>query len=408
MIRRPGLILVLLTGLNLFNYIDRFVLAAVLPRIKDEFHLLDAVSGSLATMFLIGYMVTSPIFGALGDRSGRKLLLAVGVAIWSLATVSSGLAKGLFSLEVSRAIVGVGEASYATIAPTIIDDLAPPEKKGRWLAIFFSATPIGAALGYVSGGVIDHAFGWRAAFFGTGGPGLLLAALCLFIEEPKRQSAPRASALRALRPLLQSRLYVRAVLGYIAYTFGVGALGLWAPTFLVRRYHMELSAASMVAGAATVIGGAGGTALGGLWADAWSKRPKVANDADARLRGQLRICAIGSLIAAPLAVASFLSPTAAIGIAVFFVCELALFICTSPVNSVVLQSVPTAVRASAMAVCIFAIHLGGDLWSPPFLGALADRFPIQWAMMAIPVAVAISGLVWWSRLQPRPEPVRTP
>ena len=252
----------------------------------------------------------------------------------------------------------------------------------------------------MAGGAIEKGFGWRAAFFGTGGPGLLLAALCLFIQEPPRQTQEKGSILKALGPLVRSRLYVRAVVGYVAYTFGVGALGLWAPTFLVRRYAMELSTAGIVAGAATVIGGAGGTAIGGLWADAWSKRPKIANNPDARLRGQLRICAIGSFVAAPLAMLSFLSPTAALGITTFFVCELALFICTSPVNGVILQSVPTAIRASAMAVAIFAMHMFGDLWSPPLIGALADRFPIQWAMSAIPIAVAISGAVWWSRLQP--------
>jgi MFS family permease len=406
MIRRPGLILALLTGLNLFNYIDRYVLAAVLPAIKDEFNLLDSASGSLATMFLVGYMVTSPMFGALGDRGGRRFLLSIGVAIWSIATVSSGLARGLYSLEVSRAIVGVGEASYATIAPTIIDDLAPPEKRGRWLAIFFAATPIGAALGYVAGGALEHIVGWRGAFFGTGGPGLLLAALCLFIDEPPRQATEKQSVLKAVRPLLRSPLYVRAVVGYVAYTFGVGALGLWAPTFLVRRYVMKLATAGVVAGAATVIGGAGGTAIGGLWADAWSRRPKVVGNPDAQLRGQLRICAIGSFIAAPVAMLAFLSPTATLGIATFFVCELALFICTSPVNAVILQSVPVAIRASAMAIAIFAMHMFGDLWSPPLIGALADRYPIQWAMSAIPVAVAISGVVWWSKLQPEPKPAR--
>ncbi len=399
-IRQPVIILGVLTGLNLVNYIDRYVLASVLPDISKEFHLLDAVSGSLATIFLLGYMVTSPAFGALGDRTRRTFLLAVGVFVWSLATIASGMATGLYSLEASRSVVGVGEASYATIAPTIIDDIAPKENKARWLAVFYAATPVGAALGYVAGGVIDNGFGWRAAFFAVGGPGILLAALCLFIVEPARQQAPvRESALRALGPLLRSRLYVRAVAGYAAYTFGVGALGLWAPTFLLRRYGMPLHLAGLVAGGATVVGGAGGTAIGGLWADAFGKRPENVNDPEARMRGQLRICAIGSLVSAPVAVASLLSPNAILGIALFFVCELALFICTSPVNAVVLQSVPVAVRASAMAVCIFTIHLLGDLWSPPFVGWLADHHPIQWAMMAIPVSVALSGLIWWA---PRP------
>jgi MFS family permease len=180
-IRRPTSILVLLTALNLLNYLDRFVLSAVLAKVQDDLHLSNFVGGSLATVFLIGYFATSPVFGNLADRShrgGRKALVALGIAIWSVATVASGLAHGAASLVAARAVVGVGEASYATIAPTLIDDVAPPGQKGRWMAIFYSATPIGSALGYIVGGSVEHATGsWRAAFFIAGGPGIVLALL---------------------------------------------------------------------------------------------------------------------------------------------------------------------------------------------------------------------------------------
>jgi MFS family permease len=395
MIRRPGVILALLTGLNLLNYIDRFVLSAVLPRIKDEFGLLDSVSGTLATVFLLGYFLTSPLFGVLADRRARKGIIAAGIAVWSVATVASGLATGVWSLAAARAVVGVGEASYATLAPTIIDDIAPPDKKGRWLAIFFGATPVGAALGFVAGGVLQHRFGWRGAFFWTGGPGLVLAGLCVLIQEPARKLVPaRAHVLHALGPLLRTPLYVRAVLGFAAYTFAIGALGFWAPTFLVRRYGLPLATAGIVAGGATVVGGAGGTAIGGIWADLVARRKPGRAEGD-RVRDHLRISAIGSAIATPIMLLSLLAPTAGIAILVFFFAEIAVFLCTSPINAAVLHSVPTEVRASAMAISIFAIHLFGDLWSPPLVGALADRFPIQWAMTILPVAVAGSAIVWW-------------
>src|SRR5688572_6267547 len=130
MIKRKGAILALLTGLNLLNYLDRLVVSAVLPSIQLSLGLSNFVGGLLATVFLVGYFATSPAFGALGDRRPRKGLIAAGVAIWSAATFASGLAQGALSLVLARALVGVGEASYATLAPTIIDDIAPPEKKG--------------------------------------------------------------------------------------------------------------------------------------------------------------------------------------------------------------------------------------------------------------------------------------
>ncbi len=111
--------------------------------------------------------------------------------------------------------------------------------------------------------------------------------------------------------------------------------------------------------------------------------------------GLLRICALGSLVAAPLSLAAFLSPTPGLFFALVFATILALFMCTSPINAVVLKSVPEALRASAMALCIFGIHLLGDLWSPPFVGLLADHLPVQLAMMALPVAIAVSAWLWW-------------
>ena len=177
MIRKPAAILALLTGLNLLNYLDRLVLSAVLPKVQESLGLSNFVGGSLATVFLIGYFVTSPIFGQLADRGARKGIIAAGVAVWSIATFASGLATTALALVLGRAMVGVGEASYATLAPTIIDDMSPPDRKGRWLSVFYVAIPVGSALGYLTGGFVEKHHGWRAAFFVAGGPGILLAAL---------------------------------------------------------------------------------------------------------------------------------------------------------------------------------------------------------------------------------------
>jgi MFS family permease len=387
-----------LTALNLFNYLDRFVLSAVLPRIEDELSLSHAVAGLLGTIFLVGYFLTSPVFGTFADRGRRKGLLAIGIAAWSVATMASGLARSFTELAAARALVGVGEASYATIAPTLIDDLAPPEKKGSWLAIFYAAMPIGAALGYVTGGIVEKSHGWRAAFFVAGGPGLVLALVCLWIAEPERPlhklTEQRASWLSAARPLLRSPLYLKGILGYAANSFAIGGFSYWAPAFLFRRYGLELAVANKGMGAITVLSGAVGTAIGGLWSDR-ATRGNEKDDHDGRARAFLQICALSAAAGAPLAVAAILAPSAAWFFPLFLVAETAIFVSTSPVNAVILEAVPSGLRATAMAMSIFTIHALGDLWSPPGVGVLLDHLSASSAMLVLPAAIAISATAWW-------------
>jgi MFS family permease len=410
-IRRPALVLGLLTALNLLNYLDRFVLSAVLPKVQDDLHLSNFVGGSLATVFLIGYFATSPVFGNLADRAGtggRKRLVTLGIVVWSLATIASGLAHDTWSLLAARAVVGVGEASYATIAPTLIDDVAPPGKKGRWMAIFYSAIPIGSALGYVLGGTVEHATGsWRAAFFVAGGPGIVFALLCLLIVEPARRTAAKQSdVLGSVRVLLGMPLFVRTVLGYCAYSFALGGFAYWAPKYLHARYGVEVGIASARFGAITVVTGAVGT-LGGGWlgdtaARARQRRVQAQGGPDgsvdmdlAAARGNVDVCALSAGLGAPLAAVAILAASATGFFLGVFPCQIALFLLSGPVNVAILRSVPVELRASAMALSIFAIHLLGDLWSPPLIGLVADHAPIQWAMLGAPVAFAVAAIVWW-------------
>jgi MFS family permease len=398
-IRSPLAILVVLTALNLLNYLDRFVLAAVLDPLQTELKLSNFVGGSLATVFLIGYFATSPIFGRLADRGSRRGLIAIGVAVWSLGTIGTGLTHGTAGLIAIRALVGVGEASYATLAPTIIDDIAPPDRKGRWLSIFYMATPVGSALGYLIGGAVASRWGWRHAFFVAGGPGLLLAALCLFIQEPKRrQLTEHGRMLDDVKVLLKIPNYRRGVFGYAAYTAAVGAFAFWAPKFLVRAFKLDLDIADFRFGVVTVAGGIVGTALGGWIADRNAKR--AGGGDPAVVRSGLWVCAIGSLIGVPLAVWCFLAPTANVFFIAAFFCESALFLNSSPINAVVLRAVPEERRAGAMALCITIIHLFGDLWSPPAIGLAIDHMPIRMALMILPVAIAISFLIWIPRRKP--------
>jgi MFS family permease len=409
-IRSRRAILALLTALNLVNYIDRFIVMAVSPKIQESLSLTDTQVGAVVSVFMFGYFLTSPLFGWLGDRYPRKGLIAAGVAIWSIATVCSGLAGSLVSMLLARAVVGVGEASYATLSPTIIDDISTKESKNRWLAIFYVAIPVGSALGFLLGGLLEHHFDWHIAFFVAGGPGVLLALLALLIEEPRRV-APRERAQKgAARELAKQPSYVYAVAGYVAQTFALGGFTAWAAPFLYRKLCLELHDADFVFGAITAVTGLVGTGVGGLVAD------RVRGED--RTRAALRVCAWSSAVAAPLALVALLMPTAVGFFIAMGVCELAIFASVSPTNAAVLLSAPAGLRASAMAISIFAIHLFGDLVSPPVIGLLSDAFGdsrdkcsgapgLQMGMYLLPVALAISAALWWRGATRREAPAQT-
>ncbi|HEX5061813.1 MAG TPA: MFS transporter [Kofleriaceae bacterium] len=428
MIKNRTAILVLLTALNLLNYVDRMIVAAVLKKIKAPvieggLDLSNSQAGLLATAFLLGYFITSPIFGARADKGARKGLIALGVAVWSIATVVTGFAQTFWLMILARVFVGVGEASYATLAPTIIDDLTPPEQKGRALAIFYLAIPVGSALGYVVGGFIEARWGWRSAFFICGGPGLVLALSCLLIVEPERKlREAKGKIIDGLRTLAKLPLFRRAVLGYCTYTAALGAFAYWAPTFIAERFPTELvrktidasghevikqtalESANYYFGLATILSGIIGTLIGGRWADSTQRHHPVsvdtAFDDPVNKRGVnalLRICAIGMVWATPFAAAAFLMPTPWMFFAAAFLAEIGLFLSTSPVNAIGLRAVPPELRASAMAAMIFAIHLFGDLWSPTVLGFILDYVVATIAMMALPITFAWSAYLWWPR-----------
>jgi MFS family permease len=411
-IRNPKAILALLTALNLLNYLDRFVLSAVLKPLQEDLQLSNFVGGFLATMFLLGYFVTSPVFGAIGDRSGkggRKALVVVGALIWSVATMATGLAHGAPTILLARAIVGVGEASFVTIAPTIIDDIAPPEKKSAWLSYFFTAIPVGSAIGYLVGGAVQHAtHDWRMSFFVAGGPGILLGLLCLLMKEPDA-NAPRATAVNAkadasvasgsrrgafadARTLSRIPLYFWVVAGQCAYTFAIVGFGYWAPKYVALRYSMEDGRAAFLFGLVTVVGGFVGTLVGGRIGDIVSRRH--ASD-EGVARGNLALTAVATGIAVPFAAVCLVCPTALVFFAMVLPCEIALFVPGGPYNVAVLRSVPPALRTTGMALSIFASHLFGDLWSPPLIGLVADHVSMAWAMLVVPATFALASFFWW-------------
>lgn len=410
MIRKPSALLVLLTALNFINYLDRYVLAAVLPRVQDELRLSNFQAGLLYTVFLSSFLLTCPLFGILGDKVSRKYLLALGAFVWSAATLASGIAGSVTSLFLARAFVGIGEASFTTLAPTVIDDIAPANRRGRWLSIFHIAAPLGSALGYIVGGAVEKRWGWHSAFFVAGFPGIVLGALALVMHEPVRVLAmDEAVSLRsALRILAGLPLYRKAVVGYTALTFSMGAFAVWAPSFLVRRFQMPLASTNFTFGIVTVVAGAIATLLGGQLGDRLKRKVDAeatsstaqegAQDSDAFIAGLLRLCAMGSGFAAILCAAAFLAPGASFFFLFAFVCEIGVFFSNAPINTVLLRSVPKAVQGRAMAICILSIHLFGDLGSPALLGWVQDwagAARLSLAMLPLAAVFGLSALFWW-------------
>jgi predicted MFS family arabinose efflux permease len=381
-------VLVVFTAMNLLNYTDRYVVPAVGESIKSSLGLSDARFGFLISAFLWVYMVFAPIFGGLAAKGSRTRVIGLGVAIWSVATALGGLAANYGQLLAARAAVGVGEAAYGTIAPAVLADVFPERMRGRIFALFYMAIPVGSALGYVVGGQIDAHYNWRAAFFVAGAPGLLLALAALVLADPPREDdgqTPVPRGLDAYRPLLRAPSYVRTVVGYIAYTFALGGIAVWMPAFLVRVHHMTLADANTKLGAILVGTGFVGTFVGGWLADAIAKWTRQSN---------LWISGVTTLVAAPLAWWALVTPSLSTFWPVLIACELLVFASTGPINAAIVSEVAPVLRAAAMALSIFAIHVLGDAISPTLIGWWSDRDTLAHAVLIIPGAVVAAGVVW--------------
>jgi len=413
----PSWTLFLLTGLNLFNYLDRNVLAAVLDPVQAQFHLTDEQGGRLNTAFMLGYFITAPLFGYLGDRAARTSLIAVGISVWRLGTVLTGFATSLAMILALRTIVGVGEASYASISPGWISDVFGSEKRNNALTIFYVAIPAGSALGYIIGGQIAVHWGWRYAFIWAGLPGLVLALSLLPFQEPRRGLAEgleeklQLPSLRDVQNIFRLADFQLLVWGYVAYTFAMGAFAYWGPTYLHRVHNLTKSSASLFLGAVVVVAGLIGTFAGGFAATAWRRRNRAAY-------GLVLGCS--TLAAVPTGVLTFVTGNTTVCMACLAATVFLLFLSTGPVNTLIVETVPVNLRASAMAISIFMIHLFGDLWSSQIMGAISDRWQrlqtsglvsdrwhsLQAAGLILPGALVVGAALWlalaWKTLRAVP------
>ena len=391
--RNPAVALALLTALNFFNYIDRYVLPAVQPLVQKELHRNDADMGWLTSVFFGFYMLAAPVMGLLADRYPRKVLICAGAVLWSGATLLTAITTDYTSLMVRHTLVGIGEASFVTIAPAFIADLYPEHRRGRMLSVFYLAIPMGTAMGYVLGGHLGPVYGWRAPFMVAAVPGFLLAAALAFISEPQRgrsdvlTATPERSDLIPIFgiPILpKSRAFWTGTLGMAMMTFALGGLSVWMPTFLSRVRGMSLNDANIVFGEALIVAGFIATILGGWIGDRWLRKTR---------RAYYLVSAIGMTIALPfMAIALYhQGPLMFPGIflALFF-----LLLNTGPLNAAIVNSVSAPIRATAIAVNIFMIHILGDVPSPPLIGYISDKTgSLPEGFIAAVIAVALSAAI---------------
>jgi MFS transporter, Spinster family, sphingosine-1-phosphate transporter len=407
-----------LTFVNLLNYLDRYVVSGIVPDLKaPPLGLSDSQVGLLTTAFMLVYMVAAPIFGALGDRGSRTRPIAVGVFLWSIATIVSGFAANYAHLLGARAIVGIGEAAYVSIAPALLADSFSRAQRGRVLSVFNMAIPVGAALGYIVGGLMSHHFSWRAAFFVAGAPGVLLALLVLRLKDPPRgsqdesegdgkttrlgttesgggeragisgaaASGTASSPVAIYLSLLKRAPYMLVVLGYAAYTFALGGLAVWMPNFLERVHNIPAVKATTSFGAIVVVTGFLGTFAGGWLGDYWIKFSRQA---------YLWMSGWITLLAAPLTFVALSAASPSVYYPAIIAGELLLFMSTGPINSAIANLVSPTERASAFALSMFVIHLLGDVPSPTLIGWLSDLSSLGKAVLIVPAAIVVSGIVW--------------
>lgn len=390
------ILFITLVCINMLNYLDRYILAAILEPLGKDLSLNDEQLGRLAFMFLIVYMCAAPLAGYLSDRMSRTKLVAGGIFLWSIATSSAALAQNYNSLMFTRALVGIGEAFFATLGPAILCDILPQKERASKFTWFFLAVPVGSALGFGLGGTLAGIWGWRSSFLIAGIPGLLFAAWMWMQPDPKKgqydinetDEYSHLSYFGKLKALLNYPIFLACTASYVGYTFGMGALSHWAPTLFQRKYNLSIAQAGMVFGGVAVLTGILGTFLGGsLTKKFQDKFPNFGID----------FSMITIILAAP-AVWLVLTATDVNSAYVFlFISMLLLFINTSPVNAETYSSVPSSLRATGAAVNIFLIHLLGDALSPGLVGHKStllggDGNALAEALKMVVIAFIIGGL----------------
>jgi MFS family permease len=365
-----------LFAINTMNFFDRQILGAVGEAVRKEWGMSDGAMGALGTAFTLLYAFVGVPLGRLTDRTGRKWILSAGVFVWSLTTVLSGFARNFWQLFILRLGVGVGEASCAPAATSLIGDLFPASRRAKALSIFMLGLPVGVALSFAVSGTIARSYGWRPAFYVAGIPGLLCALAVLFIREPKRG----ASEVHKIGGLKREGSPYRLVLSIptmrwliisgALHNFNMYAIGSFLTPFLMRYHGADIRSANFISMVVYGLSGAPGLILGGIIGDAVMKR---------RDNGRLLVGSLAILCSVPFLYLALGRPggeQAGFMILMGTGCAL-MYAYYSTVYSTIQDVIEPSLRGTAMALYFFAMYVLGASLGPYGTGVVSDFFTMR-------------------------------
>ncbi|KAI5661277.1 hypothetical protein M9H77_20600 [Catharanthus roseus] len=443
----PKRLLFIFCVINLINYVDRGAIASngvngsrrtctksgtcsAGSGIQGDFNLNNFEDGIISSAFMVGLLIASPIFASLAKSVNPFRLIGVGLTVWTIATAGCGFSFDFWSIAVCRMFVGVGEASFISLAAPFIDDNAPVAQKTAWLGIFYMCIPSGVALGYVYGGLVGGNFNWRYAFWGEailmlpfavlgfvmkplqlkgfaqGGSNKGLTAVDTLavedqvaeasteelVEKHAKTSRSRTGInlnqltrfLRDMKLLLLEKVYVVNVLGYIAYNFVIGAYSYWGPKAGYNIYHMKN--ADMTFGGITIVCGILGTVAGGYVLDLMTST----------ISNAFKLLSIATFFGGIFCFAAFCFKSLYVFIALFAIGELLVFATQGPVNFVCLHCVKPSLRPLSIAMSTVAIHIFGDVPSSPLVGVLQDQVN-NWRTTALVLTsvLFLAAIIWF-------------
>ena len=380
----PKVILLILFLINLFNYIDRQVLFAVFPLLSKDLNLNDAQLGLLGSVFMIVYTLTAPIIAYFADKSPRQIWVSVCAVLWSGATALTGFAKNFYNIAIARSFIGVGEAGFTSVSPSLAAEGFDKSVRARILAILGLALPVGSALGYLLGGVIGQHYGWRMAFYILSVPGFLLGiwAFVYIKDKRKTQNAEKIKISNYLQ-FFKSKSFVYVCLAEAMATFTLGGLAAWMPTYFHRYFGFSVAQAGTYFGIMIIIAGSIGTLGGGVLADFLNKFTKKA---------YFYTTLLGYLVALPLGLLALLCEVKLLALICFGIAMSFVFMQTS-LNAAIISITSLKIRSMAFALHIFIIHALGDALSPMAIGKISQAFDLQLAVL-IAIVFLIPAIVF--------------
>ena len=392
---RGVLVLCLLLLANILNFVDRLLPSVLVESIRHDLHLKDTEIGLIGGLaFAVIYSFSGVGIARIADRSSPRLVIALSLGLWSIATAVSGLAQNFVQLFLARATVAAGEAGSTPAAHALIAGTYPRDRRSFVMAVFSLGVPIGAMLGLTMGGWINDAFNWHVAFFVVGLPGLLLAlSIRLFVPDPPRQALAARSEDKfwsTIRSLFALRCFRHMVTACSLFGIGSYSLNIFTAAFLIRTHHLTATKAGAAFGFAFGMGGFLGTVVGGALAD-WLGRRDV--------RWRLGVPAVGVLISVPAAFVTFTSSSLTVSVACLMLTYLFGLAYYAPTFACLQSLVPDRVRATAAGILLFFLTLIGASVGPWLVGFTSDMlapqygvFSLRYAMLLVPVTMLWSAL----------------